>query len=112
MSALLCETGMRGDFLGEAALRWEDFTVGRESTLNLVQRERIHSGPVQGTVTIFVGDPTIELAQNEADVSSYEQLAGSSVEIEREVSEGVIRRRITSSGLFVGYNPECPHTRA
>lgn len=93
---------MRGDFLGEAALRWEDLKDGRESKLNLVQREGIQSGPVNGTVTIFVGDPTIKLAQNAADASTYEQ--AESVEIEREVIilENRTLRGKSSLGSCVG----------
>lgn len=63
-----CSTGMRGDFLGEANLAWEDLEIGRESDLTLLQRKGVQGGTVKGTIKLLVGEPMVEVVDEEEGI--------------------------------------------
>lgn len=65
---------MRGGFLGEASLAWEDLEVGRELNLALRQRKGVQGGSVEGTIKLLVGEPAISVVEEE-----QEQAVGTSV---------------------------------
>lgn len=48
---------MRGNFLGEASLAWEDLEAGRHLDLTLGQRRRSHGTSVQGKIQLLVEAP-------------------------------------------------------
>lgn len=54
--------GMRGNFLGEASVDWQDLEIGQELILTLVQREGVKSGLVKGTIKLLVEDPMAKAA--------------------------------------------------
>lgn len=60
---------MRGDFLGEASVNWQDLEVGQELTLRLVQRKGVKSGSVQGTIKLLVGEPMVEAVEQQSSPS-------------------------------------------
>lgn len=60
-------TGMRGDFLGEAPLAWEDLEIGRQLDLTLRQRKNVKRGSVAGTIKLLVGEPVIDVVVDEQE---------------------------------------------
>lgn len=61
---------MRGDFLGQASVAWNDLEIGRELNLALVRREGIQSGSVTGTIKLLVGEPLVEVVREEQKIVS------------------------------------------
>lgn len=59
-------TGMRGDFLGQAAISWQDLEIGRVLQLMLVQRTGVRGGTVKGTIHLLVGEPGAEVRRRTA----------------------------------------------
>lgn len=62
--------GMRGDFLGQASVAWNDLEIGRELNLALVRREGVQTGSVTGTIKLLVGEPVVEVAREDQQVVS------------------------------------------
>lgn len=61
---------MRGDFLGQAYVEWQDLEVGRELSFNLVQREGVRGGSVRGTIKLLVGEPVFDVIEKEEEIVS------------------------------------------
>lgn len=98
---------MRGDFLGEASLAWQDLEIGREVELTLVQRTGVKGGSVKGAIKLLVGEAVTEVVSEEqasdldavVDTAADEQSAGS-VMMEKEV--GIVwgmAERVAGVGL-------------
>lgn len=53
--------GMRGDFLGQATVEWDDLEPGRDLNLKLMKLgKQTRGGPVKGTIKLRVGEPIVE----------------------------------------------------
>lgn len=58
--------GMRGDFLGQATVEWDELEPGRDLNLKLMKPGRLTQGvPVKGTIKLRVGEPTKEAVETE-----------------------------------------------
>lgn len=65
---------MRGDFLGQVTLSWDDLEVGRELDLALMQRKGARGKSVQGTIKLLVGEPVIEVNHENAILGGMRRL--------------------------------------
>lgn len=103
---------MRGDFLGQAYVEWEDLEVGRELNFDLVQREGVKGGSVTGTIKLLVGEPMMDVVEEEQEivskVSTAPEMATGGMHYEKAVY-GVAgeRKEVGATRRFVS-SVKCP----